>query len=52
MHEEAYSVESLEKPINTDNFLTQTLLITLCIAGGTFIGELFLALLVLLCQVT
>ncbi|ARD48544.1 sodium/glutamate symporter [Sporosarcina sp. P37] len=40
-HEEAYSVESLEKPINTDNFIIQTLLITLCIAGGTFIGDLF-----------
>lgn len=40
-HEEAFSAEALEEPIHTDNFLTQVLLITLCIAGGTFIGDLF-----------
>lgn len=40
-HTEAYSAEALEAPIGTDNFLTQVLLITLCIAGGTFIGDLF-----------
>ncbi|PIC64173.1 sodium/glutamate symporter [Sporosarcina sp. P13] len=40
-HEVAYSAEAHEPAINTDNFLTQVLLITLCIAGGTFIGDLF-----------
>lgn len=40
-HEEAYSAEALEAPINVDNFTIQVLLITASIAGGTFIGDLF-----------
>jgi len=34
-------IEKKEKPIQTDSFFTQILLITLCMALGTYLGELF-----------
>ncbi|WP_217492559.1 sodium/glutamate symporter, partial [Paenibacillus sp. KS1] len=40
-NEEAASVEAYVQPITTNSFFIQVLLITFCMALGTYLGELF-----------